>query len=133
MKTKAVMSAVSVLIICTPVLQSSATECKVIGHDFTTITTGNHHCSSGCRGEPTRTNYVIELPVIATPYRYVNPKLECIAGPCGAWNQIIDVDVVWGGRAVRGSFDVWSHKTTWKLSADVEECSPLTWESARAD
>jgi len=101
--------------------EASSAKCKKIGDDFTTISTRDHHCESHCTGEPTRTNYVIELPVVEPPFRYSNPKLTCGSGPC-AFSKEIATSVTWSGRKAKASFDVWSHPMTWRLAADVEEC-----------
>jgi hypothetical protein len=82
-----------------------------------TITTADHHCENNCRGEPTRTNYSIRIK--ANPGEILrNPKLKCLAGPCGGWNALNFLTISDNGREARASFDVWSHPTTWRLTAD---------------
>ena len=87
--------------------------------------TGNHHCESNCRGEPTRTNYTITLDILQNEdgvrNELRNPRLTCVGGPCGAWNEIIDTRITRGGLGAVGTFDVWSKPTSWRLSADVYE------------
>ncbi|MCK4814781.1 hypothetical protein KA005_03345 [bacterium] len=84
------------------------------------IQTKNHHCSSNCKGEPTRTTYNIELKA-ETGMRVRNPRLKCIAGPCGGWNSIGGVRVKDKGTTAVRTFDVWSKPTTWILIVDVYE------------
>lgn len=87
------------------------------GPRTTTATTGNHHCSSNCSGEPTRTNYRLDLR--ASPDSVLkNPKLTCIAGPCHGWNSVHFARVEENGKRVVASWDVWTEPTTWQLSAD---------------
>ena len=88
--------------------------------DSKTIQTGNHHCSSNCRGEPTRTQYKIELKA-ADGKRVRNPRLKCISGPCGGWNSIGGLFVQDMGTKAVGVFDVWSKPTTWVLTVDIYE------------
>lgn len=87
--------------------------------------TGNHHCESDCDGEPTRTNYRVSVDV--PPSREGNARilknttLKCLRGPCGGWNEVIDVEIINGDQKAIASFDVWSKPTTWRLSADLYE------------
>ena len=87
--------------------------------------TGNHHCESNCRGEPTRKTYKVEVSLPPNKGENMrelrNPTRRCQEGPCRAWNKIIETKVVDNGRRAVGSFDVWSRPTTWRLSADVYE------------
>ena len=87
--------------------------------------TGNHHCESNCRGEPTRTNYTITLDLLQSEdgvrRELRNPQLMCVSGPCGAWNDIIGARITRDGLRAVGNFDVWSKPTSWRLSADVYE------------
>lgn len=90
------------------------------------LTTDNHHCSSNCRGEPTRTGYTISLTAPESrdrnPRMLRKPKLECRAGPCGGWNQVmLQPRIAPNGLSASTSFDVWSKPTTWILSADYYE------------
>lgn len=87
-----------------------------IGTKQTTLTTGNHHCSKNCKGEPTRTNYRIDISVPADEM-LSGPTLTCIAGPCGGWNTV-HYKKSDGPTRVVGSFDVWTLPTTWKLTAN---------------
>ena len=92
------------------------------------IRTGDHHCGGGpfsCRGEDRRTRYELDITVGADEF-LVNPRLDCIDGPCGfskVWQTIVTND---GHRAFT-AFDTWSRPTTWRLSADSErlENSPI--------
>ena len=82
-----------------------------------TRVTGNHHCSSGCQGEPTRTNYALRLEANKdTSLR--NPQVRCIAGPCHGWNAVLFVRLEQDNRSAVASWDVWSQPTTWQLTAD---------------
>ena len=87
--------------------------------------TGNHDCSRDCKGEPTRTNYSIEVSVdeFSVPKvgdkKLLNPQLSCISGPCtfsgGRKVKLVDTS------KAKASFDVWSKPTTWSVKADVYE------------
>lgn len=98
-----------------------------IGIARKTKSTGNHHCSRNCRGEPTRTNYQVNLST--NDYqesklgdrKLMNPKLTCKTGPCGSWNQVISVNLSKNTKSATASFDVWSKPTTWVLTAEVFE------------
>jgi hypothetical protein len=80
-------------------------------------TTDNHHCPVNCEGEPTRTNYRLELLADdGTTLR--NPQLRCAGGPCHGWNAILFVRLENEGRRVHASWDVWAMPTTWELTAD---------------
>ena len=85
--------------------------------------TGEHGCYSDCEGEPTRTNYSVEVSVndLTTPKlgnkKLQTPKVSCISGPCG-FSQNHGVRLVGDSKAI-ASFDVWSNPTTWRISADV--------------
>lgn len=89
------------------------------GEKCTTIGTGNHHCKHNCEGEPTRTNYKIDVTV-EDGFKLTNPRLNCIAGPCGGWNQV-HYATNDGDKRVHGSFDVWSKPTSWRLCADKQK------------
>ena len=98
-----------------------------IGTAKKTKGTGNHACLSNCRGEPTRTNYEINLTVddYKTPSpgdrKLKTPDLSCKSGPCGGWNQILDVGLAADGKSAKASFDVWSNPTSWELTAELLE------------
>ncbi len=91
--------------------------------------TANHHCSSSCSGEPTRTNYTIPFRVSSsntTPptlgdRRLQNIRLNCISGPCGAWNAVMSLNISNNRTLAVASFDVWSHPTTWRMQVDVDQ------------
>jgi hypothetical protein len=92
-----------------------------------TISTANHHCSRNCRGEPTRTNYTVQInlnelkiPKVGNR-KFENPKLSCLSGPCGGWNEVMDVSILENNTKIFASLDVWSKPTTWELTADVYE------------
>jgi Trypsin-like peptidase domain len=82
-----------------------------------TLTTGDHHCSRNCEGEPTRTHYQV---VLKAPSNTVltNPRLTCRAGAC-PWSQVTSVRVDASDQTAVGNFDVWGHPTTWELVADA--------------
>jgi hypothetical protein len=111
-------------------------------------TTGNHHCESDCRGEPTRTNYMVTIKVPSTgrgevgDQKLTNPKLRCMpemvnipeirllgavigaqnvdASSC-PWSAVNSVYLSEGDTRATGSFDVWSKPSNWELTADVHE------------
>ena len=91
--------------------------------------TGNHHCSSSCGGEPTRTRYTIPYRVSrsnTTPptpgdRKLQNIRLSCVAGPCGAWNQVMSRGISDNSTYALAQFDVWSHPTTWRMQVDVHQ------------
>jgi hypothetical protein len=80
--------------------------------------TGDHHCSSNCGGDPTRTRYI--FPLTADPETVLrNPRLQCVSGPCHGWNTVVALETTDQDRMVRAVVDVWSSPTTWRLAADV--------------
>jgi hypothetical protein len=87
--------------------------------------TGNHHCSRNCKGEPTRTSYSIEVSVdeFSAPQvgdkKLMHPTLSCVSGPC-AYSDSRNVKLVDASK-VKASFDVWSRPTTWNVKAEVFE------------
>lgn len=94
---------------------------RKVGEDSKALTTGNHNCEFNCRGEPTRTGYSISLSVTGDNKRLANPRLSCVAGPCGGWREVtVPPKVSADGKTATASFDVWSLPTTWVLAADVE-------------
>lgn len=106
--------------------------------ESTLMGTENHHCESDCRGEPTRTNYEIDLNIsglrngIRQELR--NPQLTCVSGPCDGWNDIMSSgEVSESGLEATASFDVWSMPTTWRLSADVYENQIGNWATETID
>jgi len=84
-----------------------------------TRSTADHHCSRNCEGEPTRTNYRLELRA-ESGYRLLGPSLECVAGAC-PWSQVHSVQLQDDGRLAVASFDVWGRPTTWRLRAQREQ------------
>ncbi|ETR65797.1 MAG: hypothetical protein OMM_05916 [Candidatus Magnetoglobus multicellularis str. Araruama] len=94
-------------------LPSELTSVGVMEHS---LVTGDHHCESDCRGEPTRTNYVLTLK--ARPGHILrNPKVRCEGEGCG-WSRTLFITVGDDGREARASFDVWSRPTRWTISAE---------------
>jgi len=98
------------------------------------MSTGNHHCSNNCRGEPTRTNYKMQVnlsdykePTIGDR-QLRGAKLECLSGPCGGWNKVYYAKTTENMQSAIASFDVWSKPTTWKLTAEVYEYRPVSEE-----
>lgn len=81
--------------------------------------TGNHHCSRNCEGEPTRTNYTVGIDNNNSNLRIIGASLACISGPCGGWNY--NFGTTYGVNFARGSFDVWSKPTTWRLTAKTHK------------
>jgi hypothetical protein len=99
-----------------------------LGTKSVSRSTGNHHCSSDCRGEPTRTNYRLEISAEQNHF-LKNPRLVCVSGPCHGWNQVIYARIEDGGKKAVASWDVWAHPTTWTLVADdyeITESSSFT-------
>jgi hypothetical protein len=88
-----------------------------IGTRSVSKTTGNHHCSFNCKGEPTRTNYTLDLAA-SDATRLRNPQLRCVAGPCEGWNAVLSVRLETDGRVAHASWDVWTMPTTWELAAE---------------
>ncbi len=88
-----------------------------IGTRSVSKTTGNHHCFFNCKGEPTRTNYTLDLAA-SNGARLRNPQLRCAAGPCEGWNAVLSVRLENAGRAAHASWDVWTKPTTWELAAE---------------
>lgn len=102
--------------------ESSGSTWVFVQIESITITTNNHHCDDDCEGEPTRTGYQIQLAASPAPNNgqrlLKDPKLTCVSGPCGGWNQVTQSPFVDGsGVVAKASFDVWSKPTTWKLEA----------------
>jgi hypothetical protein len=89
------------------------------------LVTLDHHCEGDCRDEPTRTNYSIRLEVkdntgrLLTPSEgYLkDPKLNCMEGPCGGWNQVKEVRLL-NKTTAYASWDVWTRPTRWRLSGN---------------
>jgi hypothetical protein len=82
------------------------------------LQTGDHNCESNCGGEPTRTTYQLVLQVNSDASGVLrNARLDCLSGPCGGWNQKNRVEIT-GRTSAYASWDVWSHPTVWRLSAD---------------
>jgi hypothetical protein len=88
-----------------------------LGVKSVTKTTGDHHCEHNCEGEPTRTSYSTLL-IASDDSLLKNPVLKCTTGPCHGWNQIHFARIEEGGKKAAASWDVWTHPTTWELSAD---------------
>jgi hypothetical protein len=97
-----------------------------------TRSTGDHHCNSNCRGEPTLTNYSVALKVTGTgrtppvlgDQRLSEASLNCIAGPC-AFSRVNTVYLSESDTRATGEFAVWSKPTTWELSARRFEYSDV--------
>jgi hypothetical protein len=99
---------------------------RVIGHGRRSVShgTGNHHCSSNCQGEPTRTNYSVSLQ--AGPGRVLRePTLRCVSGPC-PWSAVLYARLEDDSRRAVASWDVWAMPTTWELSAEEISFEPIT-------
>lgn len=90
-----------------------------------TVTTGDHHCSSNCRNEPTRTTYLATLQVSGGngkvgDQRLVGLTLECTSGSC-AFSKKGELAMDRGNSIARWPFDVWSRPTTWIIRGAVQE------------
>lgn len=92
---------------------------------YTIKTTGNHHCSSNCRNEPTKTGYDAVIIVPPSPdsrkQRLANPSISCKDGACPFSTVTGQPRITDNGQTARAEFSVWGHPTTWQLSADLEE------------
>lgn len=97
-----------------------------------TNTTGDHHCSLNCAGEPTRTNYVLSL-VADEGATLRNPKIRCVAGPCHGWNAVLFVRLENEDRRALASWDVWTEPMTWELTADQVRIGEVSRFSRRVD
>ena len=97
---------------------TQANHFQTMSQQQSTLTTADHHCEKHCRGEPTRTRYKLSYQAPIGMY-VANPRLNCIAGPCQAWNQVHSTNIVNGGHAAEAIFDVWSRPTTWVLTVDL--------------
>ena len=94
------------------------------GDPFTrtkTIKTGNHHCSSHCKGEPTRTGYRIQDRVQNSNERITDASLSCDSGLC-AYSHVISVGHT--KEASHAAFDVWSRPMNWTLTTTFV---PIEW------
>ena len=102
-----------------PKSEAVVTRWEPDGEVFDEKTTSDHHCSSNCQGEPTRTNYRISIDVDAS-HRLSSPRLVCAAGAC-EWSSNNFARIAADGRRVEGSFDVWGRPTRWRLAATQEK------------
>jgi hypothetical protein len=94
------------------------------GDSFTrtkTITTGDHHCESSCKGEPTRTGYRIEDRAQGPNEQIVDASLSCDSGLC-AFSQVISVNH--NTTSSYATFDVWSRPMNWTLTTTFV---PIEW------
>ncbi|MEZ9169060.1 hypothetical protein BCV09_17960 [Vibrio cyclitrophicus] len=82
--------------------------------DTKSIRTGDHHCSSSCKGEPTRTPYRIDYRVDPKKYKIVGANLSCDAGSSCSYNAVKGTNFT--SNTAYGSFDVWSRPSTWTLT-----------------
>ncbi len=98
-----------------------------VGMVSETKTTGNHHCARDCEGEPTRTSYTLAIDA-GEKSRLSGPTLLCIGGPCEGWHSKPEAYVELDGKRAVGSVDVWSHPTTWRLTAKKETLSEIAPE-----
>lgn len=98
-------------------LETLLFEDTVVGTRDVILRTGDHHCRFFCRGEPTRTNYRLELAVDGDTYLR-NPEVRCVDGPCHGWNEVRRVRMAPDGRRATASWDVWTKPTTWRLVAE---------------
>jgi hypothetical protein len=86
------------------------------------LRTGNHHCSSDCGGNPTRTNYEIVVRAPQGTRISSDPRagLACVGGPCGGWLHVNGCYLRAEGREAVCSIDVWSRRTSWRLTVQTE-------------
>lgn len=106
---------------------SPIVEWRPSGLAESTRSTGDHHCERNCQGEPTRTNYRLELR--SDPgFRLVQPELSCLGGAC-PWSQVHGISSQEDGRLIIASFDVWSRPTTWRLRAGREQANETLRET----
>ncbi len=74
-----------------------------LGAKSVTKTTGDHHCDRNCEGEPTRTNYSLELAA-GSDSLLKSPSLKCSAGPCQGWNTVHFARLEEGGKKAVASW-----------------------------
>jgi hypothetical protein len=78
--------------------------------------TENHHCSSDCQGEPTRTTYTLTLDKQNEKGSFRKAELKCLEGPC-SFSHVKEIRT-FNPRLIVATFDVWSWPMTWELTAE---------------
>ena len=98
-----------------------------VGPTEESYSTPNRHCSSNCRGEPTRGGNRIDLAVAGgpPPYKVGFRRLKsldhrCVGGNCGFSDSFRSGLTGFNTKAF-ATWDTWSTSGTWRLKADVEE------------
>lgn len=94
------------------------------------LRTGNHHCSSHCKGEPTRTSYRIQKNIDSSKFKIVGVGLTCNSGLCGFSDSAktgFSENMAWG------SFDVWSRPMLWTLNVKVKPSKVIRGKAVQID
>jgi hypothetical protein len=99
--------------------------------DTKSTKTGDHHCSSSCKGEPTRTSYRIDYAINVNEYVIVDAKLTCDAGASCSFNQVRGVGHT--KNTAYASFDVWSRPSTWTLTVQRQKILDVDGETVQID
>lgn len=89
--------------------------------------TGNHHCKSNCRGEPTRTTYSIKIDKQNENGELRNPELKGSRSFFG--REKIEV---LNSKLIIAYFDVWSRPKRYELVADWIPFSTTTHNRAKS-
>lgn len=95
-----------------------------------TLRTGDHHCSSHCKGEPTRTSYRIQKPIKSSKFKIIDVGLACNSGFCGFSDSAktgFSANMAWG------SFDVWSRPMLWTLNIKVKPAKVIRGKAVQID
>lgn len=108
-----------------------ATQLGSVETDTKSIKTGDHHCSSSCKGEPTRTSYRIDYSVNVDEYVISDAKLKCDAGASCSYMQIHGVGHT--KNTAYGSFDVWSRPSTWTLTVQRQKILSVDGDTVQID
>jgi hypothetical protein len=108
-----------------------ATKLGPVESDSKSIKTGDHHCDSDCKGEPTRTSYRIDYRVNVNEYKIIDAKLSCDAGASCSYNQVRGVSHT--NNTAYGSFDVWSRQSTWTLTVKRQQLMSVDGDTVQVD
>lgn len=108
-----------------------ATKLGAVETDTKSIKTGDHHCDSDCKGEPTRTSYRIDYRVNINEYVIIDAKLTCDAGASCSYKKIRNVGHT--KNMAYGSFDVWSRPSTWTLTVQRKKILDVDGKTVQID
>ncbi|GAA6213273.1 hypothetical protein NBRC116602_30140 [Hyphomicrobiales bacterium 4NK60-0047b] len=95
-----------------------------------TIKTGDHHCESSCKGEPTRTAYRIDMSFDQKEYKVVGASLSCNSGLC-AYSHSHGTG--YSNNTAWGTFDVWSRPMNWTLNVQVRSKKTIGGSAEQID